>query len=165
MRRFAACLTVPCMSAALLFGAAAWAADSGGNAGSTSTTDQAGKSAKTSNADSGNGAAGRPSSTAGSTTPDTINLTEAQRSTIRSDLATEKSNEMFNEPTTKGLKDFKPAIGEAVPAQLHLQAMPTTLVQKVPAVGNYAYMKVKDQVLIINPMTKKIVDMFSQTPG
>lgn len=165
MRRLAACLTVPCISAVLLLSAAAWAADTGGNAGSTSTTDQAGKSLETANADSGNGAAGRGSSAAGSTQTDTIKLTDEQRSTIRHELADKKSNEMFNEPTTKGLKDYTPAIGGTVPAQLHMQAMPTTLVQKVPVVGNYAYMKVKDQVLIINPMTEKIVDMFSQAPG
>jgi hypothetical protein len=155
-------LAIPIAAASLLLSSAAWAADS--NSGSNSSTDQAGKSAKTSNADSGNGAAGS-SGGAGNTMPDTIQLNDAQRQTIRQALAQEKTDEMFNEPGTKTQKDFAPAVGETVPAALHLQAMPTDLARKVPAVENYAYMKVKNQVLIVNPMSKKIVDMFPQQSG
>ena len=33
----------------------------------------------------------------------------------------------------------------------------------MPALKRYTYLKLKGQVLIVNPMTGKIVDMFSET--
>jgi len=162
MRRLAIVLAIPCIVTALACGAASLAQNS--NSGGHHSSDQAGKDPGTANADNGNGAAGS-SSEAGNTTPDSIQLNDTQRQTIRQALAQEKTDEMFNEPATKKQKDFVPAVGQKVPPALHLQPMPTDLARKVPAVQNYSYMKVKDQVLIVNPMSKKIVDMFPQQPG
>jgi len=161
MRRLAIVLAIPCVITALACGGASLAQNSGGHG----STDQAGKDPGTANADNGNGAADISSSRAGATMPDSIKLSDAERQTIRQILAQEKTDEMFNEPATKNFKDFAPAVGKKVPPALHLQHMPTELARKVPAVENYGYMKIKDQVLIINPMSKKIVDMFPQQSG
>jgi hypothetical protein len=150
-----------CTAAALLLTTgASWAAD-----GTSGSADQAGKTPANANADSGNGAAGASTSNSGATMPDHITLSDAEREKIRQLLAQEKTDITFNSPDTKDQKGFNPVIGEKVPAKLPLLPMPTSLARQVPAVENYGYMKLKDQVLIVNPMSKTIVDMFPERRG
>jgi hypothetical protein len=41
--------------------------------------------------------------------------------------------------------------------------LPRPLIDQLPELKQYTYVKFKDQILVINPMTQKIVDLFSQS--
>ena len=54
------------------------------------------------------------------------------------------------------------ALPDKLPKALKAHPLPRPLVYKLPVLKQYEYVKFKDQVLIVNPMTKEIVDVFSQ---
>jgi hypothetical protein len=60
-------------------------------------------------------------------------------------------------------KDFTPAVGATLPKGVKAQSLPTPVLSRIPELRDYMYAKMKDQVLIVNGMTNKIVDMFSET--
>ncbi len=131
------------------------------------TSDQAGQRPENPTADSGNGAIGATSApqgqTDGSASAKALHLTDEQRQQIRAALAGEKTELEFEAPEEKPQKDFTPSVGGSVPPQLPAQPMPPKLAEKMPMLANYTYMKIKNQLLIINPMTKKIVDVFPES--
>jgi Spy/CpxP family protein refolding chaperone len=76
-----------------------------------------------------------------------LNLTDAQRAKIKQVLQTKDTEVDFQLKSNKSAQSFQPAVGAAVP----------------PALKRYTYLKFKGQVLIVNPMNRKIVDMFAET--
>jgi hypothetical protein len=42
-------------------------------------------------------------------------------------------------------------------------ALPPPLIYEIPKLKRYSYLKFKGKVLLVNPMSRKIVDMFSET--
>ena len=56
---------------------------------------------------------------------------------------------------------FTPAIGAKVPTQKKLpeHPLPRPLVYDIPVLKNYYYAQLADQVLIVDPMTKKVVEI------
>ena len=69
----------------------------------------------------------------------------------------------FRLAATKSAKDFSWAEGAKIPKGVKSQSLPTPVLSQMPEVRDYMYVKMKDQVLIVNGMTNKIVDMFSET--
>ena len=59
---------------------------------------------------------------------------------------------------------FKPTIGAAVPSQkkLALHPLPRPLVYQIPVLKQYYYGKLPDTVLIVDPMTRKVVDVIAR---
>jgi len=179
MRRLTNYLTVPCAAIALaVLTMSAPAADNGGKDGASAT------------ADSGNGAIGSSTSGHGASTgksealgdnpkgivsnaPEVhltpplppLHLTDAQRQKVRDAVAGLDTEVTFQLKGTKPHKDFAPKVGEKVPAGLPAHALPSSLTQQLPMLADYKYMKVKQQVLIVNPMSKQIVDMFPEAQG
>jgi hypothetical protein len=92
-----------------------------------------------------------------------LNLTNTQREQIRKTVLTEHNEIQFRLPTTQAAKDFTPTVGAALPTGVKAQSLPTPVLSQMPELRNYMYVKMKDQVLIVNGMTNKIVDMFSET--
>src|SRR5689334_25440151 len=92
-----------------------------------------------------------------------LNLTNEQREQVRKAVLTEHNAVEFRLKTTKAAKDFTPAIGEKLPKGVKAQALPSPIRSHIPQLRNYWYVKMKDQVLIVNGMTNKIVDMFFET--
>jgi hypothetical protein len=78
-------------------------------------------------------------------------------------VLTEHTDVEFQLPNTKPAKDFVPSVGAKLPPGLELMAMPQALFAKQPQLANYGYLKMKNQVLIVNEMTHTIVDIFSET--
>jgi hypothetical protein len=182
-------------AALVLLTAAAPAADNGGQSAGTEASengmagstppDESGKTAESPAADNGNGAIGHPSpaeevaQTSGATRisgpdePEThlnkplpqLHLTDAEHEKIRAAVAPLDTEVTFQLKATKSHKNFTPSIGGKIPPHLPAHALPSELTQAMPMLANYKYMKVKKQVLIVNPMTKKIVDMFPETGG
>jgi hypothetical protein len=93
----------------------------------------------------------------------TLRLTNAQREQVRKTVLTEDSEIEFRLKATKAAKDFTPAVGATLPKGVKAQGMPALVLAQLPELRDYLYVKMKDQVLIVNGMTNKIVDMFSET--
>jgi hypothetical protein len=91
-----------------------------------------------------------------------LNLTNVQREQIRKTVLTEHNEVEFRLKATKSAKDFTPAVGAKIPKGVKAQSLPTPVLSQMPELRDYMYVKMKDQVLIVNGMTSKIVDMFSE---
>ncbi|MGH6790192.1 MAG: hypothetical protein ACRECC_11000 [Pseudolabrys sp.] len=94
-----------------------------------------------------------------------LHLTDADRQKIRAAVAGKDTEVTFQLKATKPHKDFQPKVGEKIPPHLPAHALPSELTQQLPMLADYKYMKVKKQLLIVNPMTGKIVDMFPEAQG
>jgi hypothetical protein len=83
-----------------------------------------------------------------------LTLTDAQKSRI---VQAMNGRDTLEEPPA----GFTPAIGAKVPTQkkLHAHPMPRPLVYEIPALKQYYYAQLADSVLIIDPMTRKVVDI------
>jgi hypothetical protein len=92
-----------------------------------------------------------------------LNLTNMQREQIRKAVLTEHNEVEFQLKPTKPAKDFTPTVGAAIPKGVKAQSLPTPVLSQMPELRDYMYVKMKDQVLIVNGMTNKIVDIFSET--
>jgi hypothetical protein len=92
-----------------------------------------------------------------------LNLTNMQREQIRRAVLTEHNEVEFRLKATKPAKDFAPAVGATIPKGVKAQSLPMAVLSQLPELRDYMYVKMKDQVLIVNGMTNKIVDMFSET--
>jgi hypothetical protein len=95
--------------------------------------------------------------------PGPLQLDNAQREQIRKAVLTRHTEVEFQLPNTKKAKDFNPTIGAKLPKGLTPMGMPQDLLAKQPQLADYGYLKLKNQVLIVNAMSLTIVDMFSET--
>jgi hypothetical protein len=57
---------------------------------------------------------------------------------------------------------FKAAIGEVVPDSMKLQPMPKQVGDQVPAVKSYDFAMLHDQLLIVDPTSKKVIDIITR---
>jgi hypothetical protein len=92
-----------------------------------------------------------------------LNLTNMQREQIRKAVLTEHNEVEFRLAATKSAKDFNPAVDAKIPKGVKAQSLPAPVLSQIPELRDYMYVKMKDQVLIVNGMTNKIVDMFAET--
>jgi len=86
-----------------------------------------------------------------------------QREQIRKTVLTEHNEIEFRLKSTKPANDFSPAVGATLPKGVKAQSLPAPVLAQMPELRDYMYVKMKDQVLIVNGMTNKIVDMFPET--
>jgi hypothetical protein len=93
-----------------------------------------------------------------------LDLTDAQREQIRNGVATENTDVQFHLKTTKAAKDFTPAVGAKLPKGVRGHSLPPPVLTQLPQLRDYKYVKMKGEVLIVNAMTKTIVDMVPETP-
>lgn len=94
------------------------------------------------------------------------NLTNMQREQIRKAVLTEHNEVEFQlkgAKGAKGAKHFTPSVAAKIPKGVKAQSFPTAVLSQMPELRDYMYVKMKYQVLIVNGMTNKIVDMFSET--
>jgi hypothetical protein len=89
-------------------------------------------------------------------------LTDQQRQAIRDAVAGEDTEITFQLKSTKGAQAFAPTVGAKVPAALKLQALPQPLIHSMPVLKQYSYIKLKDEVAIVDPMTRKVAAVFMQ---
>ena len=92
-----------------------------------------------------------------------LHLTNAQREQVRKAVLTKHSNVEFRLSSTKSAKDFEPKVGATLPQGLVPDGFPDSVIEQLPQLRDFAYLKVKDQVLIVDALGRKIVDMFSET--
>jgi hypothetical protein len=96
-----------------------------------------------------------PATTGTAATNDYLNLTSAQRQEIWQSV----SKQAAKEAPPAG---FTAKVGEAVPSAVKLQPLPSSVSSQVPAVKPFEYAMLQNQVLIVDPSSKKIVDIITQ---
>jgi hypothetical protein len=94
-----------------------------------------------------------------------LNLTDNQRAKIKKVLSTKNTEVSFGLKTSNPAQSFDPAVGAKIPAALKPHALPPPLIYEIPTLKRYSYLKFKGKVLLVNPMTRKIVDMFPEASG
>jgi hypothetical protein len=92
-----------------------------------------------------------------------LTLTNKQREQIRQAVLTEHNEVEFRLKATKSAKDFTPAVGAPLPKGVKAHSLPKPVLSRMPELRDYMYVKMKDDVLIVNGMTNKIVDLFPET--
>ena len=83
-----------------------------------------------------------------------LKLTDAQKQRV--------AQAINGKDTLDKLPDgFTPAIGAKVPTQKKLaeHPLPRPLVYEMPVLKSYYYVQLADQVLIVDPMTKKVAEI------
>lgn len=94
--------------------------------------------------------------------PPPLQLTDQQKTKIKQVLQGKNTEVTFSLKTTKPTQSFNPTIGAKIPPALKAHSLPPPLIYEMPALKQYTYLKFKGQVLIINPMSGKIVDIFPE---
>jgi len=94
-----------------------------------------------------------------------LHLTDAQRGKISAALRDVNSEVDFALKSNKPAEAFTPTPGAKIPAGLHPHSLPRPLIYEMPILRDYTYLKFKGQVLIIDAMSRKIVDMFPEASG
>jgi hypothetical protein len=92
-----------------------------------------------------------------------LKLNPGKREQIRRALLTKHTEVEFKLKSTKAAKDFTPKIGSTLPKGVKADGVPSTLTQLIPQLADYGYVKMKDQILILNELTGKIVDIIPET--
>ena len=93
----------------------------------------------------------------------TLNLNTAQREQVRQVLLTKHTEVEFRLKATKPAKDFTPKIGANLPKGVTPDGLPSELIQKIPQLADYGYAKMKDQILIVNGLDRKIAEIIPET--
>ena len=91
----------------------------------------------------------------GATSRDPLSLTSAQQKEIWQSV----NKQNMKDATPSG---FRPAVGQVVPGSIKLHAMPGDATRQVPAVKSYDFVMLQSDVLLIDPASKKIVDIIRQ---
>ena len=91
-----------------------------------------------------------------------LNLNNEQREQIRKGVMAQNSDIEFRLKSTKKAKDFTPEIGAKLPKGIKPLGLPASVLAQLPQLRDYGYLTMKDQVLLVNAMTKKIVDVFPE---
>jgi hypothetical protein len=97
--------------------------------------------------------------------PPPLHLSDDQRAKIQQVLKGENTEVQFSLKSNKPAESFQPSVGAKIPAGLHPHTLPPPLLAAMPALKRYGYLKFKQQVLIVDPMSRKIVDLFAEAGG
>jgi Protein of unknown function (DUF1236) len=92
-----------------------------------------------------------------------LQLSDMQRAQIRAALKQKHSEVSFALKKTKSAASFEPAVGAKLPKGVQSHPLPRPLIYQVPILKEYTYVKFRDQILIVNPLTKKVADLFPQS--
>src|SRR5689334_2827258 len=79
-----------------------------------------------------------------------LQLSEQQRSKIQDALVTAHSAQ-------KTPDKFEAKVGEQIPVALKLDVMPAPLINDEPVLKQYGFVKLDKELLVVDPMNKKIV--------
>lgn len=91
-------------------------------------------------------------------------LSAEDRERVRVAVAAQHNDVEFRLKETKPAKDFTPQVGATLPKGLHPDGFPRDLLAHLPQLRDYSYVAMKDQVLIVNAMTRKVVALVPETP-
>lgn len=86
---------------------------------------------------------------------------------VSASLQTEQKTRLTQAVTKLNVKpvtnvNFSVSVGTAVPASISLHPVPTSIVEIVPQYRGYSFFMVRDEVVIVEPRTHKIVDVIER---
>lgn len=84
-----------------------------------------------------------------------LQLTAAQKSAIYRAVSAEK-------PKAQASANFRASIGQPVPAAVELHALPDAAVAEAPAARPYMFTFAQNDVLLVDPTTKNVVDIIKR---
>lgn len=84
---------------------------------------------------------------------DPLNLATSQRAEIWQNLSAQ--------PKGTPPAGFSPKVGEALPSTIGLKPLPSNVSNQVPTVKQDEYAILQNQLLIVDPSSKKIVDIIT----
>jgi hypothetical protein len=61
--------------------------------------------------------------------------------------------------------NFSLSVGTAVPRDIHLEPLPTDVVEIVPQYRGYDFFLARDEIVIVEPSTYKIIDVIPRSGG
>src|SRR5207248_1598861 len=82
-----------------------------------------------------------------------LQLSDAQRQAVYQSISTRRSKKDTAPP------GFRPAVGAQVPASIKLEPLPKAVVELVPKTADYQYAFVANQVLIVDPRSRTVVEI------
>ena len=94
--------------------------------------------------------------------PPPLNLTDQDRQKIREALHKQNDQTALTKKSTQEEKDFKPEVGTKIPSGFAEKgdALPQDLVRALPVLKAYSYLIYNNEIMIVDPMSKKVVDLF-----
>ena len=78
-------------------------------------------------------------------------------------LAGEDTEVSFALKSAKPAANFEPSVGAKLPKALTAHALPRPLIYQMPILKRYTYVKLKKQIVLVNPMTREVVDVFPES--
>jgi hypothetical protein len=90
-----------------------------------------------------------------------LSLSDDQRAEVSRAVAVDHTAASIAK--NKAATAFEPAVGARLPAGVGLNPLPRPLVYRIPVLKQYTYVKFKHRVLIVNGLTRTIVDMLPET--
>lgn len=84
-----------------------------------------------------------------------LGLTDAQKQTILISV----TNQNFK---NEAPPNFQPIVGAIVPETVELEAMPKTIVTLAPTTEPFRLARVVNQVVIVDPQTRRVVEVISK---
>jgi hypothetical protein len=91
-----------------------------------------------------------------------IQLSNADRDKVRQALSSKDTEVTFGTKATRSAQSFEPKVGAVIPRSLKPHPLPRPLIYEIPLLKRYTYLKFKQQVLLVNPMNRKVVDLFPE---
>ncbi|MGN6572880.1 MAG: hypothetical protein ACTHLO_15840 [Pseudolabrys sp.] len=79
-----------------------------------------------------------------------LKVSDAQQAAIRDGLVAEHTQQ-------KTPDGFKPQVGQALPKTMKVDVMPQDLTRREPSLKQYGYAKTASDILVLDPMSKKII--------
>ena len=86
-----------------------------------------------------------------------LDLTDAQKQAILISV----TNQNFK---NEAPPNFQPVVGTIVPENVELEAMPKTIVELAPKTEAFRLARVVNQVIIVDPQTRRVVEVISKLP-
>ena len=83
-----------------------------------------------------------------------LKLSPAQKQTIYTSISNQKQKETA--PPT-----FHATVGAAVPSSIELQPLPKTIVELIPDLRDFEYAMVANQVLLVDPKNKQVIEIIN----
>lgn len=85
---------------------------------------------------------------------DSLSLTTAQEKLAWRDLGQRAASQ-------RAASDFSPSVGMTVPNNIALRSIPRTVASRLPTLKPYQYARLPNELLIVNPIDKKVVDVIN----
>jgi len=83
-----------------------------------------------------------------------LKLSVEQRQTIYSSISNQRQKETAP-------PNFQAAVGAVVPTSIETQQLPKTIVELMPALKDYEFAMVANQVLLVDPKTKQVIEIIN----